>query len=99
MSRTFLLAAALCTGALSASAQSIETACLRSERGARSPDLCGCIQDAADLVLGPAEQRLAAALIREPERAERISRSPRPADRRFWQRYLDYVEAATAFCG
>ncbi len=102
MKPTFLAAAiastviALATSA--GAAQSIERACLQSGSPASSRALCGCIQDAANLTLAPAEQKLAASFFRDPAKAEEIRQSTRRTHRKFWERYKAYVETAGTFC-
>ncbi len=82
-----------------ATAQSIERACLRSDRDARSRVLCGCIQDAANLTLSARDQKTAATFYRDPQKAQDLRQSPNRASRRFWDRYKEYAEVARTFCG
>ncbi len=89
----------LCVAALPVRAGSIEMACLHSDRAAGNRSLCGCIQDAADLVLSGRDQRLVSGFISDPSRADKMRQSPGHAAQMFWKRYLQYIETARAFCG
>ncbi|MFV2003046.1 MAG: hypothetical protein ACC619_08695 [Paracoccaceae bacterium] len=74
-------------------------ACLLSDRDGNSAAVCACIQDAADLTLTGADQRLASGIFKSPQKADELPRSGRPANKQFWGRYLDFGEIAEAFCG
>ncbi|PQO23630.1 hypothetical protein C2I36_06640 [Rhodobacteraceae bacterium WD3A24] len=76
-----------------AAAGPIESACLRSERGADRA-LCGCIQSVADRTLARSEQRQAARFFRDPQRAQDV----RMSDRDFWARYTAFGSAAERSC-
>jgi len=82
-----------------AGAKAIENACLRSDREARSRQLCGCIQDAANLVLSVRDQRLASTFYSDPQKAQDVRQSGSRSNARFWERYKEYAEVARAFCG
>lgn len=77
----------------------ISDACLRSDRRARSPALCGCIQAVANQTLTGAEQRRAVGFYRDPHSAQEIRSSTRPADQRFWEAYSAYANRAERVCG
>jgi hypothetical protein len=97
--RAMIMAAVLMAASAGvAQAQSIERACLRSDRDASGQALCGCIQQAADLTLNARDQKMASSFYRSPQKAQDIRQSNRPAHVRFWQRYKDFLEAAQAFC-
>lgn len=81
------------------SAQSIERACLRSDRAAKSRALCGCIQQAANLMLSASDQKLAATFYRDPEKAQDVRQSRNRTHARFWDRYKDYAATASKYCG
>lgn len=76
----------------------IEKACLKSERGRGQAQLCGCIQDAADMTLTAADQKLAATFFADPHRAQEIRQSDRRRHEKFWERYENFGQAAAAFC-
>jgi len=82
-----------------AQSQSIERACLGSDRDAANRALCSCIQQAADMTLNARDQRLASTFYRDPQKAQDIRQSGRSAHARFWERYKDYAEIARTFCG
>jgi hypothetical protein len=76
----------------------IEQACLNSGRNAASPQLCGCIQQVADLTLQGSEQRKAARFFRDPHQAQEVRQSSRTSDRQFWDRYRAFGAAAETYC-
>lgn len=82
---------------LPASAGPIERACLKGDRaGTRA--LCGCIQDAADLVLSHGDQKRAAQFFRDPHQAQVVRQSDRRRDSEFWKRYVSFGETAERYC-
>jgi hypothetical protein len=85
--------------ATGASAGPIENACRGSGRAGATPQLCACIQQAANLTLTRAEQRRAAKFFRDPHRAQEVRQSRRPGDSAFWQRYRAFGETAEIYCG
>ncbi len=76
----------------------IYLACLRSDRPAKSPGLCGCVQASADTVLEPREQARAMKFFGDPADAQVVRQSDRPADERFWTRYKQFVAVAERSC-
>lgn len=82
---------------LPASAGPIERACLSGLRPG-TPSLCGCIQDAADLVLSHGEQKRAAKFFRDPHQAQVVRQSDRRRDEEFWLRYKAFGETAEVYC-
>ncbi|MBC7131697.1 MAG: hypothetical protein H5U16_01145 [Roseovarius sp.] len=76
----------------------ISDACLASDRKARSPALCGCIQAVANQTLSASEQRRAVRFYRDPHEAQEVRTSQRPADQRFWTAYRAYADRAEAVC-
>ena len=76
----------------------IRTECLASSRKARSRELCGCVQAAADRTLTASDQTLAASFYRHPQRAQDIRQSDKARDEVFWKKYKNYSETAAAFC-
>ncbi len=102
MRNTFiaLFLAALAMPALPqvATASAIETACMRSDRGAANRALCRCIQQAANRHLNRSDQRQAARFFRDPDRAQQIRVSRSSRDRAFWQRYRAFTATAEAYC-
>ncbi len=79
-------------------ANQIERACLASERSNGDRNLCGCIQDAANLTLDARDQRLAATFFNNPDRAQEVRQSDRRSDESFWKRYKNFGATAEAFC-
>lgn len=77
----------------------IERACNGSNRAEANPQLCGCIQQAADLTLTPRDQRRAAKFFGDPHEAQEIRQSDRASDEAFWERYQAFGETAAVFCG
>ena len=76
----------------------IDNACVRSERGARNPALCGCIQQVADMTLSRADQRRAAVFFRDAQQAQDVRMSKSGADNQFWGRYKNFAATAEAYC-
>lgn len=79
-------------------ANTIEKACVRSDRKAASRALCGCIQDVADMTLSNSDQKLAATFFKDPHRAQEIRQSDRSTHEVFWKRYKSFGATAQAFC-
>ena len=79
-------------------AEQIERACLKSDRGQGNRNLCGCIQDAANLTLTSRDQRLAATFFSDPHRAQEVRQSDRLSDEAFWERYRNFGQTAETFC-
>lgn len=92
------LAAVLSLGATAASAGPIEQACNRSSRDAASPPVCNCIQQAADATLRSADQRRAAQLINDPDKAHKTWLSQNNRDDAFWERYKQFGAMAEQYC-
>ncbi|NNE80769.1 MAG: hypothetical protein HKN18_10910 [Silicimonas sp.] len=80
------------------SADDIRRACLKSERGMGQHVLCRCIQDAADKTLSNREQSTAARFFRDPDAAQRVRRSDRRGDEKFWERYERFGQVAARAC-
>lgn len=77
----------------------IDRACMASDRRARSPRLCACIQQVADQTLSRADQRMAARFFRDPQRAQDVRQSDNPSHETFWRKYRAFGETAAATCG
>lgn len=76
----------------------ISDACLASDRKARSPALCGCIQAVANDTLSGGDQRRAVRFYRDLQSAQDTRQSQRAGDRQFWQAYTAYAERAERVC-
>lgn len=76
----------------------ISKACMASDRKARSRQLCGCIQAAADQTLTGSQQRRAVKFYRDPHSAQEIRQSDRSGNERFWKAYSDYGKRARQLC-
>ena len=98
MNRILIAAAAVILTAPLAMAGPIDSACVRSERGARQPNLCSCVQQVANQTLSRSDQRLAASFFRDPHKAQVVRMSKRDADNAFWARYKAFTGAAEAYC-
>jgi hypothetical protein len=96
--RLLIAAAAVVLIAPPALAGPIDSACLRSERGAQNRPVCGCIQQVADETLSRGDQRAAARFFRDPHQAQEVRQSGRPRDEAFWLRYRDFGARAEARC-
>lgn len=84
---------------VSASAGSIERACMSSDRAANNRALCGCIQQVADMTLTNSDQRQAAKFFKDPQRAQDIRQSDNASHEAFWQRYKAFGNTAAQYCG
>lgn len=93
-----LVAAVMMTAAVPVVAGPIESACLRSDRKQANRQVCGCIQQVADMTLRGADQRRAASFFRDPEKAQKVKMSKTASDDAFWDRYQAFGEQAEAFC-
>ncbi|HRO14692.1 MAG TPA: hypothetical protein PLL33_06555 [Paracoccus sp. (in: a-proteobacteria)] len=98
MLKPVVVAAAVVLTAPLAVAGPIDNACVRSERGARSPALCGCIQQVADMTLSRTDQRRAAGFFRDAQQAQDVRMSKSDADNAFWARYKKFAATAEAYC-
>ena len=76
----------------------ISKACMASDRKARNPQLCGCIQTVANQDLSGRDQRLAVSFYKDPHQAQEVRQSDRPNDEAFWRRYKNYAERAERLC-
>ncbi|WP_417724748.1 hypothetical protein [Salipiger sp.] len=76
----------------------ISRACVSSDRKARSPELCGCIQGAANIELTGADQRMAVSFYKDPHKAQEVRQSDRSSHEDFWKRYKSYVDRAESQC-
>lgn len=76
----------------------IQSACMASDRKARSRELCGCIQAVADQTLSGAQQRVAVSFYDDPHKAQEIRQSDKRAHEEFWQDYKTYGERAEQIC-
>ena len=77
----------------------ISKACMASDRKARSPSLCGCIQSVANRSLSASDQRTAATFYADPHRAQEMRQSDNASHERFWLKYKAYGKKAAATCG
>ncbi|KAA2312423.1 hypothetical protein DL237_17145 [Pseudooceanicola sediminis] len=75
----------------------ISQACLGAGNGT-SPRLCVCIQQVADMTLNKQDQRLAAKIIKEPQKAQDVKMSKTAKDDAFWSKYSSFGQAAQAMC-
>lgn len=76
----------------------LKSACLASDRKARSSTLCGCIQAVANDTLSSSDQRRAVRFYSDPHLAQDVRQSSRDADKRFWKSYSDYGKRAALIC-
>ena len=76
----------------------INSACLASDRKARSNARCGCIQAVANETLNGSQQRLAVQFYSDPHMAQEIRQSDRSAHEAFWLDYKAYGAAAARTC-
>ena len=98
MKKLVYTTAALVVSAPALHAGPIESACISADRPA-SRQLCGCIQQVADLTLRGADQRRAATFFRDPDKAQEVHASNSDRDNAFWDRYQNFGSTAVAMCG
>lgn len=97
-----VIAAAVVAGVMAQGAwagSAVEQACNRSGQSAASASLCSCIQGVADQVLKNSDQRVAASLFGNPDKAQKLRTSDAASTEAFWQRYSGFASAAAASCG
>ena len=71
---------------------------MKSSRDAANRSVCSCIQQVADMTLGGNDQRRAAKLFNDPDKANDVWLSKSSADNAFWDRYKAFGSAAEASC-
>lgn len=98
LNRVLLGAAVLAISTPLAMAGPIDSACVRTERGAQNPGLCSCVQQVANMSLSNADQRRAAGFFRNPDQAQLVRTSKTGADNAFWGRYKNFAATAEAYC-
>ena len=76
----------------------VSKACNNSQRSARNPQLCGCIQAAADVELSGGDQRRMVRFYDDPHEAQEVRQSDRNRDKEFWKRYSAFVTRAEGMC-
>ena len=97
INRLMIAAAAVVLTTPLAVAGPIDSACVRSDRSA-SRQLCGCIQQVADMTLSGGDQRRAARFFKDPEAAHATWTSQSRSDDAFWDRYKSFGQTAQAYC-
>ena len=80
------------------SAGALEQACNAAPQQGGNRNLCGCIQQVANLTLNGREQKLAAGFFKDPQKAQVMRQSARRRDETFWQKYLAFGESAALYC-
>lgn len=93
-----LIVAMLPLSATMVAAGPIERACLNSDRRAANRQVCGCIQQVADMTLRGADQRRAARFFADPDSAQDVRMSKSDRDNEFWDRYKAFGAAAESQC-
>ena len=88
----------MCLSGTAGLGETIQRACLTSDRGVSQPRLCACLQGAADRTLSRRDQKTAATFFRNPDEAQRMRRSDRRRDEAFWERYQRFGEVAKKQC-
>jgi hypothetical protein len=76
----------------------VERACNKSDRDAANRQVCACIGQVADNTLNGGDQRRAAKLFNDPDRAHATWISQTSNDDAFWDRYKAFGEQAEAYC-
>ncbi|SPF79973.1 hypothetical protein [Pseudoprimorskyibacter insulae] len=76
----------------------ISQACMASDRKARNPQLCGCIQTVANMSLSPSDQRRATKFFADPHQAQVVRQSDSSINEAFWRRYVEFADRAESGC-
>ena len=76
----------------------LQRACLSSDRRARSRELCGCIQAAANQTLSASQQQRAVGFYSNLHQAQEVRQSDRNSDEAFWDAYRAYGVRAEQMC-
>ncbi len=76
----------------------IASACMRSDRKARSGALCGCIQQVAHMTLSEADQKKGASFWSDPQRAQDVRQSDNVFNEAFWLRWKNFGQTSEAMC-
>lgn len=76
----------------------VKSACLASNRKARSDRLCGCIQAVANQSLSRGDQMRAISFYGNPQEAQDIRQSDRARDEQFWKAYSEYAKQSARIC-
>lgn len=76
----------------------LASACIQSDRKARNPAVCGCLQTVANLHLDRGEQRQAAKFFDDPHRAQEIRQSDKRHHEVFWRKYKAFGENVERSC-
>jgi hypothetical protein len=76
----------------------VKNACLSSPSQQVSLKTCHCIQIAADAILNKSDQKLAASLILNPDKSQKVKASKSANMDRFWERYEEFGKLAEARC-
>ncbi len=96
--RLMIAAAAVVLTTPLAVAGPVDSACMRSERAAGNGQLCGCIQQVADMTLSRSDQRRAEKFFADAEQAQEVRMSKSDTDNAFWARYKNFATTAEAYC-
>ena len=91
-------ALAMAAPAPSVEAGALKRACVKSDRSAANPALCGCIQRVADQVLTRSDQRKVSKFFKDPDLAQQVRKSDTTRDDQFWARYMAFGKTARASC-
>ena len=88
-------ALAACGGGVSGE---IGQACMSADRAAANPQLCSCVQAAANRHLNARDQELAASFFEDPDQAQVIKARDDASAEAFWDRYSAFTRTAERSC-
>lgn len=96
-----LMAASLLIYAVPTPAEAgpMSSACLKSDRKAKSRKLCRCMQSVANKELSRRDQKLAASFFKDPQKAQDIRQSDKRSHEQFWKRYKAFGATFASSCG
>ncbi|MEJ6398352.1 arginine transporter [Yoonia sp. 208BN28-4] len=98
MQRIFIALSFTALAACSGGSGQISQACLDADRRAATPQLCSCVQRAADRTLSSSDQTLAAGFFEDPQEAQDIRQRGIPSTSAFWRRYTAFANDARRNC-
>ena len=73
-------------------------ACMSAGRSQANPELCSCVQRAANVTLRGSDQARAAEFFADPQKAQDMRQSDNSGHEAFWLRYKAFVSTAEAIC-
>lgn len=76
----------------------VAKACIAADRSAANPQLCSCVQQAANQTLNGSDQALAVQFFENPQLAQDTRQSDNRRSEAFWERYKAFADTARRLC-